>query len=413
LFATVDGGVAMDVACVVQRVLSVDVPIADHAAVKAVLSDVAGLRRWLDGVEVACMQRLDVLAVSSPSIFPERDHATATRDTVRRGNRAARRAKTAGAVAQLGDALTAGDIAGDHIDVVTAGLSGLTPTQRQLLAAHGAAIGALASGSTPDDFRRELVKLIRQIQADDGVSRLERQRRAVRLRTWIDKITGMVRISGELDPVTGALLIGRLNNRVETLFHDKTPDLCPDDRWARQQFLRAHALLDLTAGTGGGAGKVEMTIVIDLRTLVHGWHDGSRVDCGLDGVDLPIETIRRMAVFADIVPVLLDENGVVLKMGRTRRLATRDQRRALRAMYRWCAIPGCRTPVGRCEPHHCDEWEHGGNTDIDRLVPICNHDHDVIHAKRWVLSLAADRSLTVTAPDGTIMTTGPPSDQWT
>jgi hypothetical protein len=81
-------------------------------------------------------------------------------------------------------------------------------------------------------------------------------------------------------------------------------------------------------------------------------------------------------------------------------------------MYRWCAILGCRTPVGKCEPHHCDDWHDGGNTDIDDLVPVCNHDHDVIHAKQWKLSLAADRSLTITAPDGTIMTTGPPSEQW-
>ena len=155
-----------------------------------------------------------------------------------------------------------------------------------------------------------------------------------------------------------------------------------------------------------------MSIVIDLDTIIHGHHPGSRVDCGVDGVDLPVDVIRRMALFADIIPVLLDEDGVVLKMGRTRRLATRAQRKALRAMYRWCAMPGCRTPVDQCTPHHCDEWVDGGNTDIDELAPICKHDHNVIHAKGWTLSLSADRRLTITKPDGTTMTTGPPSEQW-
>ncbi|MCU1361041.1 MAG: hypothetical protein JWN99_2330, partial [Ilumatobacteraceae bacterium] len=127
-----------------------------------------------------------------------------------------------------------------------------------------------------------------------------------------------------------------------------------------------------------------------------------------------LDTIRRMALFADIIPVLLDENGVVLKMGRTTRLATRQQRHALRAMYRTCAIPGCRTPVGHCTPHHCDEWlaDHG-DTDLDRMAPVCKRHHSLIHANGWTLHLAPDRSLTIRGPDGsTIMTTGPPTEQW-
>ena len=156
-----------------------------------------------------------------------------------------------------------------------------------------------------------------------------------------------------------------------------------------------------------------MTVVIDYDTIVHGPHPRSRTDCGVDGVDLPVDVLRRMALFADIIPVLLDEDGVVLKMGRTRRLATRAQRHALRAMYRHCVIPGCTTPVGQCTPHHCDEWEHGGLTDIDELVPVCTTDHVMIHTKGWTLSLSTDRRLTITTPDGTTMTTGPPTDQWT
>jgi hypothetical protein len=53
-------------------------------------------------------------------------------------------------------------------------------------------------------------------------------------------------------------------------------------------------------------------------------------------------------------------------------------------------------------------------TDIELLAPICKHHHDVIHAKGWTLTLAANRSLTVTDRHGAIvMTTGPPSEQWT
>ena len=353
----------------------------------------------MDGVEVACVRRLEVLAAGSPGLFLEHVAAKATRSSLRRAARTARRASTADAVAEVGAALAAGQISGEHVDAVTAGLEGLQPAQRALLAGHGATLAALAGQLTPDEFRRQVTKLVHQVQADDGVAKLQRQQRAVRLRAWVDKQSGMTRLSGEFDPETGARLINQLNNRLDALFHGRTPDHCPTDPLARQDFLRAHALLNLlnghhTGGSGdtrpdadtssssdgssgagrtgtdagagggvGGRGRVEMCVTIDLRTIIHGYHTGSRVDFGIDGIDLPLDTLRRIAQWADIIPVLLDNDGVILKMGRTRRLATRNQRRALRAMYRTCAIPHCTQPVRQCEPHHCNEWDPGGLTE--------------------------------------------------
>ena len=71
---------------------------------------------------------------------------------------AAARAKTAGKVKQLGDALAAGDIAGEHIDAVTAGLRDLTAQQQALLAGKGEQLALSAGSSTPDEFRRELFR---------------------------------------------------------------------------------------------------------------------------------------------------------------------------------------------------------------------------------------------------------------
>jgi hypothetical protein len=397
----------------VARTVGADLPLADETQIAGVLGDVAGLRRWLDGVEVACAKRLEQLATRCASIFPEQVTAHATRTSLRHGARAAARAKTATAVTELGAALSAGEISGEHVDAVTAGLRDLTPPQRALLADRGAELALGAGTSTPEEFRGQVAKIVRELAADDGAAKLERQRRATRLRAWFDQATGMLRLSGEFDAETGAALVNRLNAQIETLLHATTPDHCPDDPSARQDFLRAHALLDLTKGGGGARWRTEMSIVIDIDTILHGRHDGSKVDCGVDGVDLPVEVLRRMALFADIIPVVVDGDGVVLKMGRTRRLATRNQRRALRAMYRWCAMPDCRTPVSRCTPHHCQEWEHGGLTDLEVLVPICKHHHSILHAKGWTLTLSPDRRLTISRPDGTVMTTGPPNHQWT
>lgn len=220
---------------------STDVAVADRVQVEQVLGDVAALRRWLDGVEVACADRLGQLADACPSIFPEQITATATRTSLRRGARASERAATAGKVPELGAALSAGEVSGEHVDAVTSALGHLTPQQRAQLAERGARLAEAARRATPDEFRREVAKHVRQIEDDDGVARLERQKRAVRLRTWLDQQTGMVRFSGELDPETGLAFLGRLKNQVEAMFHDRTPELCPTDPLAKQDFLRAHA----------------------------------------------------------------------------------------------------------------------------------------------------------------------------
>jgi hypothetical protein len=105
--------------------------------------------------------------------------------------------------------------------------------------------------------------------------------------------------------------------------------------------------------------------------------------------------------------VVIEAPGV-LNLGRSTRLANRAQRRALRGVYATCAIPGCHVRYGRTKLHHIVWWRHGGRTDLDNLLPVCVTHHQRIHNDGWTVSLGANRELTITLPDGQIMTTGPP-----
>ena len=111
---------------------------------------------------------------------------------------------------------------------------------------------------------------------------------------------------------------------------------------------------------------------------------------------------------------VLDGNGVVIKapgaldLGRTTRLANRAQRRALRGLYATCAIPGCRVRYSRTKLHHVIWRRHGGLTDLANLLPVCEQHHQKIHDGGWPVSLGTNRALTITLPDGQVMTTGPP-----
>ena len=133
-------------------------------------------------------------------------------------------------------------------------------------------------------------------------------------------------------------------------------------------------------------GGPDLIVVIDEQTLRTGLHEHSIIDLGADTV-LPVETLRRMACVANIIPVVLDRNGVVLD---ARLLgtgsATKAQRRAMRAMYPSCGVPGCRVAFEQCVLHHIRYWENGGRTDLANLIPLCSKHHHAAHEGGWHLA---------------------------
>ena len=147
--------------------------------------------------------------------------------------------------------------------------------------------------------------------------------------------------------------------------------------------------------------------------VIHGDNNGRAVIDYELPVDLPLSVLGDLLSRAEITtivaaPGILHSAPGNLNPGAAR-LANRDQRRALRALYRTCAIPSCQTPFHRTEIHHVDPYEHSRNSNIDNLIPICCHHHDTLHQQHWQLHLAPDRTLTITLPDHTTMTTGPPT----
>jgi hypothetical protein len=250
----------------------------------------------------------------------------------------------------------------------------------------------------------------KRLQSDDGMDRLERQRRATRLSTWVDP-DGMWNLRGRFDPVTGVKLAAKLDTTVEALFAERTPATAPDDPIERQHHLRALALAALLDGASGGGrpGRAEFVAVIDADAP----GNGPSVEWSIP-VEIPARVLAELAGTADVSAVVV-RNGVVLyapgelDLGHTTRLANRAQRRALRGVYRTCAIPGCSVHYDRCELHHIIWWRHGGRTDLDNLLPVCTKHHGKIHHDNWIIELGPNRQLTLTLPDGTTHTTGPPT----
>ena len=96
--------------------------------------------------------------------------------------------------------------------------------------------------------------------------------------------------------------------------------------------------------------------------------------------------VRRMLCGATVV-TMLEKGREVLGVGRTRRLATRAQRRALLRRDGGCARPGCtETRIERLHAHHMRHWLFGGGTDLDNLVLLCDVDHGLVHDQDLVMS---------------------------
>ncbi len=176
--------------------------------------------------------------------------------------------------------------------------------------------------------------------------------------------------------------------------------------------LQADTLVELitrpdeTDATSGETGRVpEVIVLIDLDTLRHGLHDHGIAETA-DGNPLPADTIRRMCCDADIIPAVLNAHGATIDVGRERRVATRHQRRALRAMHTTCAHPDCTVRFDNCQIHHVVPWEHGGPSDLANLLPLCTTHHHHVHEGGWTLTLNPDRTIELRRPDHTTHHTG-------
>jgi hypothetical protein len=103
------------------------------------------------------------------------------------------------------------------------------------------------------------------------------------------------------------------------------------------------------------------------------------------GTLLPIADLIRLGAHAYHYLALFDGvDGRALWLGRTKRIATADQRIILHAKDRGCTRPGCDAPGYHSGVHHAtQDWKHGGTTDIDDLTLACPPDNQLVETGGW------------------------------
>jgi hypothetical protein len=104
---------------------------------------------------------------------------------------------------------------------------------------------------------------------------------------------------------------------------------------------------------------------------------------------LPVKDALSLADETSLHLLLRDQQGMILKHGRTKRIATRVQSIALIARDRGCTFPGCDQPPEHCQRHHIVAWADGGRTDLDNLtLVVCGYHHREFERAGWGCQLA-------------------------
>lgn len=142
---------------------------------------------------------------------------------------------------------------------------------------------------------------------------------------------------------------------------------------------------------GSRAPEPLVNVIVDARTLAEflggaggrspdrfrrpACHDAadltSRRCETVEGDALTPADAMTAALWGQIRRVLVESDGVVLDLGRRRRVFTGASRDAVMLGATHCVWPGCMVPIRNCQADHLTAWADCGTTSADNGAPLC------------------------------------------
>ena len=218
------------------------------------------------------------------------------------------------------------------------------------------------------------------------LDKLERSAHLNRFLAIVDDGIGGVRIRGR-GTVEDAAVIKAALQALSAPLPGTDPDCGTEGRDERDHGARTwDALVDTcqkaldaeVLPTNHGM-KPRVVVTVDWADLKSGVGTAT-----LDtGEELSVAAVRRLCCDAEVLPIVLNGDGVPLDVGRWSRLVTMGIWLALVARDRHCAFPGCTRPPIACDAHHVEHWVNGGKTRLHSMVLLCKAHHTIIHSTPW------------------------------
>ena len=228
---------------------------------------------------------------------------------------------------------------------------------------------------SPGKFHYRAQQYIHQVKPEDSMDRhlKGRERRRLRMSNCQD---GMVIIDGLLAEADASLVQQALKPLARKAGKN-------DHRTAEQRM--ADALVEFTLGHA----RVEVLVTCSEETILGEIGcEGAHMDYCRDVVPAPFA--QTLAARASLRGILFDGKGVVINVGRARRVETPAMRKARNARDNGCVVPGCHRPARFTAGHHLKWFKDGGGTDLCQLPSVCWHCHGKLNYQGWTLSRAPE-----------------------
>ena len=375
---------------------------------------VRDLLKSLDGLETACRRAVAIAHTGAAAVGRnDRDALKAAphallADVLRITPAAARRrlrdaARLGGRTSLTGqplppelpataEAWNAGTLDGEHLRTITTFVDELPERlPADEVARAEAFLAEKAAELRPDQLRKVADRLAITLNPDGVFSDADRQRQ--RGFTWspqrrdgmsIGRLVATPQLRAEIDAWFAKFAApGMCNPADQSPIVTGTPSQEVIDRDARGTAQRQHdALSALVRGQLGdpklGQHKGLPVTVIVSATLEQ-MHSAAGYAVTAGGTLVPMSDVIRMGSHSWHYLCVFDAHDRrPLYLGRSRRIATGDQRIVMHARDRGCTAPGCTMPGYLTEAHHVQDWAKGGMTNIDELTFACRSHN------RWV-----------------------------
>jgi hypothetical protein len=295
-------------------------------------------------------------------------------------------------------AQAAGTIGAEHVRIIRRFFADLpTAVDFATRQACETDLARLASEHTPDALRKIADRLIALVHPDGDFSDVDRARRR-HLILGKQEADGMSKISGLLDPearatfeavLTKLAAPGMCNSDDESPCVSGSPSeaqIQNDQRSPAQRNHDAFKAMGRSVLASGDLGKHNgLPVTVVVSTTLQELESGCGRAVTATGSLLPMPTVIRMASHSYHYLAIFDKDtGRALHLGRTRRVASADQRIVLLARDRGCTRPGCTVAGANCQVHHAvSDWADDGQTNVDDLTLACPTNNRDVKPGGW------------------------------